>query len=179
MKKEFNVTGTCYPSDHYMADVTKKLDGTLALVESGKYFIINRPRQYGKTTTMFTITDMLRKTGDYIVLTTSFEGVGDLMFTDEKIFAPRFVALLSKAARHGAPDLSKWLKETALQTHDMEGLSDVITDMVSKTDKKFVLMIDFQFKGARQGQILKMTCITFSNDNRYVFAFQSQGVCTR
>ena len=142
MKKEFNVTGTCYPSDHYMADVTKKLDGTLALVEGGKYFIINRPRQYGKTTTMFTIADILRKTGDYIVLTTSFEGVGDLMFTDEKIFAPRFVSLLATATRYGAPELSKWLKEAVQKTHDMEELSDIITDMMSQTDKKVVLMID-------------------------------------
>ncbi len=142
MKKEFNVTGSCRPMKHYMADVSKKLDRTLALVEKGKYFIINRPRQYGKTTTLFTIADMLRKTGDYIVLTTSFEGVGDLMFTEEKIFAARFVSLLGTSAQYNAPELSTWLKETASKVHNMDTLSDVITNMVSKTDKKVVLMID-------------------------------------
>jgi predicted AAA+ superfamily ATPase len=68
MKKRFNVTGTCRPAKHYMADTSKKLLETLKMVQSGEYFIINRPRQYGKTTTLFTIADMLRKTGEYIVL---------------------------------------------------------------------------------------------------------------
>ena len=55
MKKRFNVTGLCFLKEHYMADVSKKLDRTLDMVEIGEYFIINRPRQYGKTTTLHTI----------------------------------------------------------------------------------------------------------------------------
>jgi PD-(D/E)XK nuclease superfamily len=38
MEKEFNITGTCSPAKHYMADVSKKLTRTLSLVEKGKYF---------------------------------------------------------------------------------------------------------------------------------------------
>jgi hypothetical protein len=143
MEKEFNTTGTCSPAKHYMADVSKKLKQTFSLVEKGKYFIINRPRQYGKTTTMFTTTDKLRKMGNYVVFTVSFEGVGDLMFTDEKIFAPRFVSLLATYCRRfGMPELANWLSEAASRTHNMESLSDTITGLVSQTDKKVVLMID-------------------------------------
>ena len=142
MEKEFNITGTCSPAKHYMADVSKKLTRTLSLVEKGKYFIINRPRQYGKTTTLFTIARTLRATGNYLVFTVSFEGVGDLMFSDEKIFAPRFVSLLATHARHSVPELANWLKEAIDKTHNMAGLSDTITDMMSQTDKKVVLMID-------------------------------------
>ncbi|MEO0041369.1 MAG: hypothetical protein RL329_817, partial [Bacteroidota bacterium] len=36
-----------------MADVSAKMAETLQLVEDGEYFIINRPRQYGKTTTLY------------------------------------------------------------------------------------------------------------------------------
>jgi hypothetical protein len=49
MQKEFNITGNCRPAKHYMADVSGKLAQTFKLVEKGAYFIINRPRQYGKT----------------------------------------------------------------------------------------------------------------------------------
>ncbi len=45
MKKEFNVTGICRPAKHYMADTSAKLAHALTLVEGGKYFAINRPRQ--------------------------------------------------------------------------------------------------------------------------------------
>jgi hypothetical protein len=57
MAKEFNVTGTCFPEEHYMADVSKQMAETYDLIEKGKYFIINRPRQYGKTTTLYTMAE--------------------------------------------------------------------------------------------------------------------------
>ena len=47
--KEFNTTGVCIPDKHYMVDITNKLDQIESLVEKGKYFTINRPKQYGKT----------------------------------------------------------------------------------------------------------------------------------
>ncbi len=53
MIKEFNITGTCIPEFHYMVYTTRKLQKVINLVEKRKYFIINRLRQYGKTTTMF------------------------------------------------------------------------------------------------------------------------------
>ena len=59
MAKKFNITGTCYADEHYMADVSNKLAKIRQMVEDGDYFIINRPRQYGKTTTLYAITEML------------------------------------------------------------------------------------------------------------------------
>ena len=52
-KRTFNVTGVCVPHKHYMADTSEKINQIIKLVEQGNYFTINRPRQYGKTTTMF------------------------------------------------------------------------------------------------------------------------------
>ena len=69
MAKEFNVTGKCIASQHYMADVSAKMKETFRLVEKGQYFVINRPRQYGKTTTLYGLAAALRRTGDYIVFT--------------------------------------------------------------------------------------------------------------
>jgi predicted AAA+ superfamily ATPase len=51
--KEFNITGTCIPHKHYMVDTSNKIEKVVTrLIEKGKYFIINRPRQFGKTTTL-------------------------------------------------------------------------------------------------------------------------------
>ncbi len=44
--KEFNVTGLCIPEKHYMCDVSAKFARCKTLIEKGKYFAINFPRQY-------------------------------------------------------------------------------------------------------------------------------------
>ncbi len=142
MEKEFNITGNCHPHEHYMADVSKKLEQSFKLVEQGKYFIINRPRQYGKTTTLYTLADKLRKTGEYVVLNTSFEGIGDIIFNDEKVFSQGFVEILAKYASVYMPQTEKWLRRTAPKIQSLKLLDSMLTEFVCKSDKKVVLMID-------------------------------------
>ena len=60
MQKEFNITGTCRPNQHYMADISHKYAATMEYINTGEYFIINRPRQYGKTTMLYTIARTVR-----------------------------------------------------------------------------------------------------------------------
>lgn len=58
MPKEFHVTGTCIPEKHYMVDVSGRVKRIVAdYIEKGKYFTINRARQYGKTTLMYLRSD--------------------------------------------------------------------------------------------------------------------------
>jgi hypothetical protein len=142
MKREFNVTGTCFPHLHYMADVSAKFDTAINLVEKGKYFAINRPRQYGKTTMLYLLSDTLRKSSEYIVFNTSFEGIGDAIFNDEKTFASGFVDVLATYASVYAPNLEEWLLEEVPKTHDFKALSKLLTKMVEKADKKVILLID-------------------------------------
>jgi hypothetical protein len=142
MSKDFNITGLCLPHEHYMADVSAKLKQVVGLIEKGRYFTINRPRQYGKTTTLYTLADILRKTGEFMVFNNSFEGVGDNFFTDESIFAPRFTMLLSKYARLRDVELGDWLMAESENVKNLDGLSDVITKMANRVDKKIVLLID-------------------------------------
>ena len=142
MKKRFNITGTCYPEKHYMADVSKKWEQALDMIDYGDYFIINRPRQYGKTTALYAMADILGQKEDYLVFNMSFEGVGDTMFTDEKLFPKGFIGLLVSYARFGAPELVTWLQEAALEVKNMQELSEFITDFAEKTDRKLVLFID-------------------------------------
>ena len=142
MEKEFNVTGTCFPKQHYMANVSKKMEKTRAMIDKGLYFIINRPRQYGKTTTLNTLGNTLRQTGNYIVFNTSFGGIGDAIFETEEQFSNGFVRILTRYARAYAPELVVFLKDQQGQMPNLDALADMLTDFVSKTDKKVVLMID-------------------------------------
>jgi hypothetical protein len=142
MAKKFNVTGNCFSDDHYMADVSAKLGATYQMIEDGEYFIINRPRQYGKTTTLYTIADLLNKSGKYLVFNMSFEGIGDAIFNDETIFAEGFVDLLAKHANITAPQLVDWLKQAGPTIKSLKLLDRLITELVNKTDKKVVVLID-------------------------------------
>ncbi|MCU0339633.1 MAG: hypothetical protein MUE30_07100, partial [Spirosomaceae bacterium] len=117
MKKTFNVTGICRPAKHYMADISRKLDDTLNMIDEGLYFIINRPRQYGKTTMLYTIATTLRKQKSYVVFNISFEGVGDLVFTDESRFAKMFLELLETQAQIFSPELCSVLAEEIQKTN--------------------------------------------------------------
>ena len=57
--KEFNTTAICIPSKHYMVDLTERVKEIKKLVDAGKYFTINRARQYGKTTTLAALGNLL------------------------------------------------------------------------------------------------------------------------
>jgi hypothetical protein len=66
MAKRFNITGTCIPGRHYMADMSGKLDQIRELVANADYFTIHRPRQYGKTTILFLLEQQLKKDKNYL-----------------------------------------------------------------------------------------------------------------
>ncbi len=85
MAKRFNVTGICFPHEHYMADTSKKFQSIRNLIDLGEYFTINRPRQYGKTTALHLVGQMLRDSGEYIAINISFEGVGEKTWKTEWI----------------------------------------------------------------------------------------------
>ena len=92
--KEFNVEAVCIPSMHYMVDISSKLEQIQELIEKGKYFTINRSRQYGKTTTLAALFRRLKD--DYIVLRLSFEGLSEDAFVSSRVFVRNFVHLVAE-----------------------------------------------------------------------------------
>jgi hypothetical protein len=141
MTKEFNITGNCFASDHYMADVSKKIEQTLRMVEKGRYFIINRPRQYGKTTTLYTIADRLQE-ANYMVFNISFEGIGDEIFQNEEKFCIGFVELLAECTKNDSSNLYDWLYKISVEAKNVKALSSIITQLSNQTDKKIAVIID-------------------------------------
>ena len=135
--KEFNYTGTCIPHMHYMVDISQKLDKIIKFIKKQKYFTINRPRQYGKTTTIFLLKQKLMQ--DYIVISISFEGKGIDAFKDINVFSKIFIGNINKYLNIiKRQDLC--IKTQSTKTFD--DLSDLITNLTNIAEKKIVLLID-------------------------------------
>lgn len=142
MKKKFNVTGACIPENHYMVDVNGKIEKIIKLIEEGEYFVINRSRQYGKTTMLYMLERTLSKNSDYEVISISFEGMGDLIFEKEERFTKSFLNLIERSLLLSNEELAEFIEKQKSQTETMHDLSCAITKLIKKADKKVVLMID-------------------------------------
>ena len=90
--KEFNTTAVCIPTKHYMVDVSDKIAEIRKLVDGDRYFTINRARQYGKTTTLWALQQALKD--QYVVVSLSFESIGDAGFKTEGDFVQSFCRVL-------------------------------------------------------------------------------------
>ena len=66
----FNTEGLCNPDKHYMVDITERLIELKKMIDAGKYFVINRGRQYGKTTTINELCGYIKD--EYYVLSLDF-----------------------------------------------------------------------------------------------------------
>ena len=122
MEKYFNTEGICNPRYHYMVPLDDRLSKIRQrYVERGSYFVINRGRQYGKTTTLRALAEYLRS--DYIVLSIDFQEIGTAEFQDEAAFCKAFAEVLIKASRNN------------IKAEDGEGIfcADVIAQMVDGT----------------------------------------------
>ena len=104
MKKRFNITGICYPHKHYMVNLDTRLAKIKDLVDYGDYFVINRARQYGKTTTLWALREYLRK--DYIVLFLNFQRLSAGCFENEYVFVKHFPSVLAHTLIHTGVNLN-------------------------------------------------------------------------
>ena len=143
--KEFNTTAICVPELHYMVDTSEKIKNIESLIQKGKYFTINRARQYGKTTTFSTLNRRLKKR--YLIVRFSFEGVGDKFFESDYLFVLNFIKRMSGALKKGnAPQIviDEWKNISDLSKDDdaFSYLSDKITALCDGVDKEVILMID-------------------------------------
>jgi hypothetical protein len=136
--KKFNITGTCVPAKHYMADINGKLEKIIKLIDDEAYFTINRSRQYGKTTTL----SMLEKAlpAEYFYARISFQNVDNISFETSQAFCQMFLKKISKALEFTSASqeyANEWLDESI---SNFELLDEHITKMCK--DKKVVLSID-------------------------------------
>ena len=147
----FNTTGICNPDEHYMVDLTQRLADVRTLIDEGKYFTINRARQFGKTTTLYALADFLSP--EYLVLSMDFQmQMSDAKFRNENVFALAFARAFVSSSRTSListePDYDNALKAFAAasqmdpQHFELVELCQEISSFCAALPRKVVLMID-------------------------------------
>ena len=93
--KSFNTTAVCVPSKHYMVDLSERVKEIKKLVDDGKYFTINRARQYGKTTTLAALKRVLQE--EYIVVALDFQSIDNDVFESGATFSQALARIIIDA----------------------------------------------------------------------------------
>lgn len=148
MAKTFNVTGVCIPQKNYMVDTSGRIEKIIAsYIREGKYFTINRARQYGKTTTLYLLEERLKE--QYIVLSLSFEA-SDEYFESLLTLTEGLVMDISDclaAQKVPAGIIEEWNAPIA-ERFPMRSLGLKISALCRNCEKKIILMIDEVDKSA-------------------------------
>ncbi len=149
MPKKFNITGNCIPDRHYMVDLTSRLQQIKALVDDEQYFVINRGRQYGKTTTLRALAQYLAD--EYYVISLDFQmQMSSQKFESENIFSVTLAKIIIRAFRQLGIDklFETEIDEIRSNISDMKdsfGLVDLflsLNDICGVSDKPIVLIVD-------------------------------------
>ena len=147
MKRRFNVTGFCDPQKHYMVNLDDRIKRIQEdYVDYGSYFVINRGRQYGKTTTMKALAKYLAE--DYLVFSLDFQQMSTSTFSDDATFvkglANRLLIALKRMESEDKEKISGLL--TALRDHkpdaSMDDLFECLSSICEMCSRPVVLMID-------------------------------------
>jgi len=143
--KVFNTTGICIPSKHYMVDLSERVREIKKLVDAGKYFTINRARQYGKTTTIAFLTNYLKP--DYDVLSLDFQKISDASFKSEEKFVQAFSRhVLARGKKLPVPDFVKDELQEYISRKEGRAVFDELFATLSEwcrvSEKSIVMIID-------------------------------------
>ncbi len=143
MRKEFNDTGVCIKDEHFMVDTTLKIENIFDLIERKKYFIMNRPRQFGKTTALYRLYEELLTKDDYLTILLSFEISDDDAYEDADKFSSHFVGKFNDRLKFSYPNQQIFIdKNFETDKVGFAKLSLQITDFTQKVQKKVVVLID-------------------------------------
>lgn len=149
MRRYFNTEGRCKPDIHYMVRLDNRLDRIKRLfVDRGKYFVISRGRQYGKTTTLMALAEYLKK--DYLVVSIDFQMMGSASFADEQAFVIAFIEYLEelftgRSDFSGITETEAFLDLTQLKEKERISLDKLfrgLSRICERSESPLVLMID-------------------------------------
>src|SRR6056297_3644664 len=128
--KEFNTTGVCIPEKHYIADVSKKINAIEKMVEEGKYFTINKPRQSGKTTILYLLKKRLEEK-NYRVISITFEDFDQDIFSSIDTFSKEFLLTIrDRFEFNGDSRFVKFIEDKVDSINNFKDLSRFITTMI-------------------------------------------------
>ncbi|MBR1708450.1 MAG: AAA family ATPase [Clostridia bacterium] len=154
--KQFNTTGLCISSEHYMVDLSERVKEIKKLVDEGKYSTISRPRQYGKTTTLTALNALL--SDQYDVISIDFQDVTYADFENENEFTKGLSQLLCDTRDNMDIPISD---QYYAQFHDLTCRSDRVKlndlfrifDKWCKENQKLIVLIIDEVDTATNNQV--------------------------
>lgn len=155
----FNTEGCCKPTMHYMVPLDDRLETIKKLyVDRGKYFVINRGRQYGKTTTLRALTEYLQD--DYTVISMDFQLMSTASFEDEQIFVVSFIRYLEDLIldEDNLSDFAEnvnYPRLTALCSQDRPSMDEMFRcfSRICRTASKPIILIIDEVDSASNNQV--------------------------
>ncbi len=159
MARYFNTEGRCNTDEHYMVRLDDRLAKIKKLfIDRGKYFVINRGRQYGKTTTLMALAEYLKD--EYIVIAMDFQMMSTADFADEQTFAGKFIRQMKKIFFR-KKELMRGMEEDVFQEFISLGEKDSISldilfegmSRICETAKKPVVMIIDEVDSGSNNQV--------------------------
>ncbi len=143
----FNTEGLCRPEEHYMVRLDDRLEQIKkTLVDRKKYFVINRGRQYGKTTTLRALEQYLKD--DYTVLSLDFQELETEKFANSTVFSRALARKLCEAFSYTEAEDKGQLQKPLADFKDnnpdggLEELFECISTICGRSLHPIVLMID-------------------------------------
>ncbi|MDE7201306.1 MAG: 9-O-acetyl-N-acetylneuraminate esterase [Lachnospiraceae bacterium] len=147
MTRYFNTEGACRPEEHYMVKLDDRLNQIKTmLVDRKKYFVINKGRQYGKTTTLKALAKYL--VTDYIVFSLDFQKMGTKTFADESAFSKGFLDKLLAALKRAEIEEKEMLQAMLSDFKNnnsnivLDDLFEFLSSMCESSPRPIILMID-------------------------------------
>ncbi|MCD7883975.1 MAG: ATP-binding protein [Lachnospiraceae bacterium] len=142
MKRTFNATGLCTPKRNYMVDISDRVEQIInEYVLPGKYFTMNRARQYGKTTTLYFLEERLKKC--FLVLSLSFEAADEYFVSSETLVRGISMDIADCLRRQQVDEklIREWEKPV-YESFSMRDFGARITQLCKSCGKEVVLIID-------------------------------------
>ncbi|MCI9338702.1 MAG: 9-O-acetyl-N-acetylneuraminate esterase [Lachnospiraceae bacterium] len=144
MNRYFNTEGQCDPTMHYMVRLDDRVkEIKRRFIDPGKYFVINRGRQYGKTTTLYALEEYLRDS--YIVVSMDFQEISTAEYRDEFTFTKVFLRLFIEALQESGLDTNRLEQAAAAGENRQMTLGEtfgLLSRFCGESPRPVVLMAD-------------------------------------
>ena len=138
MRRYFNTEGACRLDIHYMVRIDDRLEQIKRrYVDRGKYFLINRGRQYGKTTTLKALAEYLQT--EYQVISMDFQGISTKEYADEFTFVRAFMRMFAETFEEGGVTAAF---ANGTQQNTLGEMFYLLSEICKTASKPIVLMID-------------------------------------
>lgn len=163
--RRFNTAGTCRPNEHYMVDITERLEVIRTLIANGDYFCINRGRQYGKTTTLEAVSNVL--SDEFCIFSISFEALSDSCYADEERLYASIAYLMAECFEwtplKSLDDEVRNRIASFVDEHDEKctekELSKFISHICNENSKPLVLLVDEVDQAGNYPSFLKLLAL--------------------